>query len=300
MAYTNIPTLPEWLKDTKKPDLGSGLFQIICNFISEYHAAKEKGSSAGKKLYVVYLYYATKYWKKKAGSQFKTGPDAGATRLPLDPSSVTPVTDLNDLCVKKIRLKYDIEPDADLDRELVTMFGRMNPFQEADLAAVKKGQVWLETDGARSRYKARIRGGIVYRSVDLKRQDDAPTQYAPYDSATSGESEKKDGFVHYAMDRRGRLYIGYDDRAGKFVHSSLTGGETVISAGTIEVKKGQIAEITNDSGHYQPFAKNLRDMLVQLQIRGVNLGPVMVKHYKTGEKMTAKQLFEKGNWQHSS
>lgn len=296
MAYDKIPSSSQWISDCNKLDKGTGLFQVICNLIVMYHSAKAYGNGA-QKMITIYLYYATRYWGKKAGTIYKSGPDAGAMRLPGDPAITGPVGDLHSLCAKKIRRNLDLQATDDIDKHLVEILGRPNPHQETELNQVNL--VYLKSDLDRIRFKARFRSGLVFRSLSLT-DDDKPIEYVPYDSEKSGESEKKDGFVHYAMDYRGRLYIGFaPGNDTKFFHSSLVGGEHVISAGTMYVQNGQILVVTNDSGHYTPRDRDLRNLLVQLQLRGVNLGPVMAKHYKTGETMAAGKLLETGKWEFS-
>ena len=296
MAYDKIPSTGQWVLDNKKEDRGTGAFLAICNLIEMYHAAKAYGNGA-QKIFTVYLYYATKYWGKKAGTAYKSGPMTGELRFATNAESVGPIADLNSLCAKKIRKSFDLQETDNIDQQLVEILGRENPHRESEMKRVDL--VYLKTDLARVRFKARFRGGLVFRSLTLM-DDDKPIEYVLYDSEKSGESEKKDGLVHYAMDYRGRLYIGFAPGEQKFFHSSLTGGENVISAGTMLVKEGHILVVTNDSGHYTPRDKDLRNLLVQLQLRGVDLGLVQARHYKTGETMAAAALLERGKWEHSS
>lgn len=69
------------------------------------------------------------------------------------------------------------------------------------------------------------------------------------------------GFAHYAMSLDGKLYIRKVDvgEMGRFAHSSFLAGSAVLCAGTISVDRGRIIEITNESGHYQPSARNLSE-----------------------------------------
>jgi hypothetical protein len=79
---------------------------------------------------------------------------------------------------------------------------------------------------------------------------------------------------------------------GNFYHSSYLAGDAVLCAGTILIENGYIRGVRNDSGHYQPDAKNLVSFLQALMMQGVNVQTVLVydfigKHCANGNEFLA-------------
>ena len=68
----------------------------------------------------------------------------------------------------------------------------------------------------------------------------------------------------YVMDLANRLYIpdGIPTGDGTFNHSSMLSGKPVLCAGTLEINNaGKLIYIDNDSGHYKPNTRALRDVV---------------------------------------
>jgi hypothetical protein len=141
----------------------------------------------------------------------------------------------------------------------------------------------------RVRYKARFRHGLLWRSKSLFPKDEV--EFTVYDSTTCNEAESNDGLVHYAMDMRGRIYIGYRKDVA-FFHSAFTEKDYVLCAGKMEVKNGQITFVNNASGHYFPQGKNLVTLLHRLRVYGVNLDKVLVGSWSGEHQFMAKTILE--------
>jgi hypothetical protein len=76
------------------------------------------------------------------------------------------------------------------------------------------------------------------------------------------------GVQMFVVDRYGRIYAG---RAvsGRFHHGSFLAGGDVAAAGEWRVFHGRIMRITDDSGHYLPHSRFLRQFVALLRRQGV-------------------------------
>ncbi|MCX6990330.1 MAG: hypothetical protein NTX49_04620 [Chlamydiae bacterium] len=78
-----------------------------------------------------------------------------------------------------------------------------------------------------------------------------------------------------------KMYVG-SHNIGKFHHSSFLSGSAVFAAGTIATNSdGQIVEISNKSGHYNPGLPQILSMLQLLEDQGIDLS--VVKFTKTND-----------------
>jgi hypothetical protein len=313
MAYATIPAAKQWASDVEAaagteikelPDRHHILW--IMYLLEEYALAKQKGSG-WKATLAVYLFHATYYWLKKANTKPKTGPDTGKARF-VGSGIVTPMTDLKVICAAKAAKGFLMvappqtgtqDYDIKLLKAITEEFGKVNTAAEADTALLSKKDsnlVYLKQDAERMRYKVRFRGGIFFRCAELV--ETAQVEWVPYDSIKSKESERGDGMVHFAMDYRARLYLGFRPRDTdvNFVHASLVGGEPVLCAGKMKVVDGMLLEVNDDSGHYIPQAKQMALMLNQLQVHGVNLEKVMVSNQRSGARIPAFQMIQDRKW----
>lgn len=97
----------------------------------------------------------------------------------------------------------------------------------------------------------------------------------------AGFNKESEGGVdqkcHFAMNKSGRIYIGFDDKALWFKHSSLLGGDDALAAGRMNVTQGKITTIDNDSGHYHPEVRHMVNLLQRLSIYGADLTHMTVR-----------------------
>jgi hypothetical protein len=84
------------------------------------------------------------------------------------------------------------------------------------------------------------------------------------------------GWGIFVMDAQGRVYVG-QHRVGLFHHSSFTAGGDVAAAGEMKVTRGKLVGITAKSGHYEPNARQTRQMLDRLAGAGCPLAGVECK-----------------------
>jgi hypothetical protein len=85
-------------------------------------------------------------------------------------------------------------------------------------------------------------------------------------------------------------------------HSTFTGGQSVLAAGEMSVKKGWLQRLSNDSGHYRPDRTSNLQALRALDKMGVNLDATKVDNLtfdddnkKTTETYQARAVLATGN-----
>lgn len=85
-----------------------------------------------------------------------------------------------------------------------------------------------------------------------------------YDT-TNETSKGKKGYVAYVLTLDGRLivhaHVNTRTEEYAFRHSTLAAGEPVICSGLMQVEKGEIRRMDNNSGHYKPEAANLYNVV---------------------------------------
>lgn len=72
----------------------------------------------------------------------------------------------------------------------------------------------------------------------------------------------------FVVDQHGRIYAGRTV-AGRFHHASFLAGGDVAAAGEWRVFHGRIMYISDDSGHYRPQRRFLRQFIALLRLKGV-------------------------------
>jgi hypothetical protein len=78
------------------------------------------------------------------------------------------------------------------------------------------------------------------------------------------------GRFNYVMDSDGLIYA-HPNGINFLHHSSFLAGQPVAAAGSMEVYRGRLKFIDNNSGHYWPTIRHLRQMLRELNSRGTDL-----------------------------
>src|SRR5262249_4702338 len=101
-------------------------------------------------------------------------------------------------------------------------------------------------------YRLNFIGSAVYNSHG--QLADTSTAMMDNDPGFAPYAASQDGDVYIKAD-----YVDYRD-AGAWQHSSLLGGQSVMCAGTIKIRDGQLRTISNMSGHYKPGLDELLDV----------------------------------------
>ena len=230
-----------------------------------------------------YLYLGIRYWLKHAGEmpqhKLPTGYTAPHNPLPTNKNSsnvsrLQPMTDLYTIVNTKLYDIYGVNTPLSLADALTDAYLCDNHSILGDnnwlLSHPDDGitTIHITDDGVRRRFKLRIRGGLAYR---WRQYDDATAGYALFDTTDNSESEIDDEFCHFAMDKRGRIFAGFAKDVIWFKHSSLLGGEKGQAAGRMKAIQGKITRINNDSGHYNPGARQMVNILQRLSIYGFDL-----------------------------
>jgi hypothetical protein len=72
------------------------------------------------------------------------------------------------------------------------------------------------------------------------------------------------------MTPKGKIYASEYHEAGAFHHSSLAQGKPVAAVGELTDKNGNLIEVSNRSGHYEP-SQGMNDQLMhELKERGLS------------------------------
>jgi hypothetical protein len=87
-------------------------------------------------------------------------------------------------------------------------------------------------------------------------------------------------FAGFALSMGRELYMAHHKGSfhkDNFFHSSYMAGDSVLCTGTIQIFKGKVHAIRNDSGHYQPTIQHLINVVQTLRMHGVDPGTVWVQ-----------------------
>jgi hypothetical protein len=90
---------------------------------------------------------------------------------------------------------------------------------------------------------------------------------------TEASTLHSDGRAIFVMDCSGNLYATTDHAFGITHHSSLLAGDPVAGAGEITVRNGDMSEMTDASGHYEPTAEMNDRALEVLRDQGLRTSP---------------------------
>lgn len=293
--YQSIPTDAVWKSDS------SAFFAIRANdrvllTIDRLVAAYHQPALAGvQQETLFYLRSALLFWLKKVNAVPKNTAPTGlnATNLPTtvrfsgSTSREAAVHALLVIVNGKLRELTGVESDRALTDALMTAYGADNRGVASDqawLARYANVSVFLTDEGIQRKYKLRFRAGIAWR------WNPSTNSYGIFDSTDNAESESNDRMVHFVMDRRGRIYAGFDKDAIWFKHSSLVGGENALAAGRMQVTNGVITLIENDSGHYAPVHQHMRNLLHRLTLYGCDLDATEVRRISDKARFPALQV----------
>jgi hypothetical protein len=247
-----------------------------------------------------YLYLATKFWLKKnqqrpnnqhpAGFNPRTGALPQTPKVEGEEGRRNAISELYTIARTKLIALHQVRNEEELGISLADTYGARNHEIQNDTAWMEKYgldptvTVYLTDDGDRRRYKLRFRSNLAWRWQDANQSQGG---YVPFDSTDNSESETNDQLIHFVMDRRGRIYMGFEKDVIWFKHSSLVGGDAVLSAGRMKAEQGKITHVENDSGHYQPTAKHMINILRRLAIYGQSLGSTTVRRMSDKKTFTA-------------
>ena len=155
----------------------------------------------------------------------------------------------------------------------VSLFGGSDP--------IRISIEYLRTQEARAPYLIHVRDGKIYKADGtlLDTSDgDAPIRYY-------GEGIRT---YMYVMDSEGHIYIlteleqvtGPRTRS-RFHHSSVFAAGNVAAAGEITVRNGEIILIDDESGHYESWEPQNRQIIAEFARRGIQI-PASAQRFRRG------------------
>lgn len=108
---------------------------------------------------------------------------------------------------------------------------------------------YLKTSKDREPYKLVKQGGKI-------KQGKPPKPKGGYDTGEESTNASGQGFAIFVMSADGDIYAA-SHQVDRFHHSSFLAGGATAGAGEIKVESGELTEISNKSGHYQPGPEHL-------------------------------------------
>ncbi|EQC47174.1 hypothetical protein [Bacteriovorax sp. Seq25_V] len=142
--------------------------------------------------------------------------------------------DPDNMKLRSLREEYELEEVGDSMMNLGT---RKNGKGEL----VRSRTFYIKTDKRREPYRAFIKDGKLYASNGKL-----------FNSSTTMLDKEFTLRTTFVIDKNGRLFLHPKPDVGRIHHSTIVGGEDVLSAGELIVKDGVVLEIFNRSGHYKP------------------------------------------------
>jgi hypothetical protein len=292
--YTSMPKYGEWLKYSMPSDHGDDadrdsdpILVNIDNLIKLYESRKD----LSKVHLVYYLYLAANYWQKKINKLPKNHfsiETQQRVRFTGKEGRTPAIQALVEYTRSELIRMLNVEKSEKLDEILMKEFGADNKEQEQDRGFLEKadspGLIYLKEESERAPFKIRFRVGVAWRLFALGQRSGKATE--PFDSTHGEESGggAPPGSVHFAMNNKGRLYAGFRIERSNFFHSSLVGGESVLSAGLMRFEKGYIARVINDSGHYKPGIIQVVNLFQRLILYGVDISKIEVIRQRDREE----------------
>jgi hypothetical protein len=142
---------------------------------------------------------------------------------------------------------------------------------------------------ARRAYRVRIDKGVLRNGVS-----DEPADTGAMSSKFAGP-----GYGIFVLSPLGRLYVG-QAKMGVIHHSSFLAGRDVAGAGEMKIVNGQLKEITNKSGHYEPDYDHLRQTLKRLRRGGVAVDNIPVTYMDAAEDVhhgVGSEILKLSQWE---
>jgi hypothetical protein len=297
--YKAIPSLNTWTSDSSVMFAfrsSDRVLVVVDNLVAAFHDDKLKSS---RPEILFHLRQALRFWIKKVNVKHNNKPPDNhkAEALPSarvfvgEDGRLEAMEALLAVADQLLSKHFDAVNDEQLVEALVENYGSKNHEAEKDENFLEKygdkvdvSMTYLRADGAKRKYKLRFRGGKAWRWKPV------PDDYVIFDSTDNTESEIYDQLVHFVMDDRGRIYAGFEMHTDWFKHSSLVGGGAAFSAGRMKVVKGVVTHVVNDSGHYQPDHRHMRNLVQRLVLYGANISNTTVRRLSDKKVFTAEKV----------
>jgi len=112
-------------------------------------------------------------------------------------------------------------------------------------------------------YKITIRDGKLYAANGKV-----------FSTSSASTVHSNDPRAVFVVNKDGNIYASLIQTIGRFHHSSLAAGDSVLTAGEMSVSNGKLVLISNKSGHYRPSKDSVMDLLSALKKVGVDVSKV--------------------------
>lgn len=140
---------------------------------------------------------------------------------------------------------------------------------------VGRGQVSYNTN--QTLHLVMIRGGRLQRwspgSSDTQPLHTLDASGKPGDTNTIG-------MYAYVWDKHGQIFTT-EHSVGGFHHSSFTSGKKVKCAGMIKADNGKVTRVSNNSGHYKPGTRYLKNFVAFLRDKNILTQDAKVEDHRT-------------------
>ncbi|MBC6463587.1 hypothetical protein, partial [Actinomadura sp. HBU206391] len=119
----------------------------------------------------------------------------------------------------------------------------------------------------RDYFRIIVHNGELFRSNGQALNTDMPSRWA------------ENGEWIFVMDRYGNLYANGKSKPGRFQHSSFLAGDEVAAAGEFVVHDGKLVSINDASGHYEPPAEYLQQVVKMMRDAGADIDDDMITNW---------------------
>ncbi len=120
-------------------------------------------------------------------------------------------------------------------------------------------QVKYFTAVERAPYELIVKDGFLWDRQGRKAESEYDAEVAEFSNSL------------LVIDKNHRIFSLPFEERGKFHHSTLSGGQEVLFAGTISMSGGRIREISDGSGHYKPSVEQTLIAIRELKRMGLDL-----------------------------
>ncbi len=182
---------------------------------------------------------------------------------------------LRDLADKALRLKREQllavnQESRDLDKGIA--HGRPGAIKETKMF----------TSEQRNAYRIYIKDGKFVRFNNWG-------AHVPCDTGGM-HSHNKNGYAAYVFNVNGEISIfNHAKMRDQIAHSSMNAGASVLAAGEIKIKNGQLTDLTGHSGHYRPTPKQICAALKEFQRQGIDISQAKIRLFDAYPGLTASR-----------
>lgn len=282
MKFFGFPTLEQWKKASSVTFAFRSSDKLVLQIDDLIRLYWDMRQSRYEIMYQIYR--VSLYWMKHLGNKVKG-----------DEKRLEAVAALNFFIRDRFKLDFKLG-EEEFDELMMALFGKPVhvAYEDGEVFNSSRTVQYIADETERRKFKLAFR-----KKLACKRDENG---LAIYDTSEDvGKSDTK-GEAIFVMDASWKIYTGSYSR-GMFHHSSFLAGGWSLAAGTMKVNRGQIAEVTPDSGHYQPGLQQMLNVTERLRTYGVDLKKVTVRmftYYTDGPQKGQPKImggeYEWDNW----